>query len=189
VGTQPQQPYQGQAKPDALLAKLAFELVGETVTVKNTDDGSEEQRPAIVFNDINIPGAGITRGKAFDLITACGLGEETFDDTEKYKELLNAAMTVTVGSYKNKTTGKDTACVDAVGALGKRAKEKLEDSTVDNVFFCCYTDDDDMKEVFAGLGNFVQGKIKDAADAAYIPAIKDSWPTDKPSDDEEGNEF
>ena len=59
--------YAARPKPvrsDYDVAKLAFELIGETVTVTNSDDGSEEQRPAIVFNDINIPAAGITTSRS-----------------------------------------------------------------------------------------------------------------------------
>jgi hypothetical protein len=189
VGVQPQPAYQGQAKPDSLQAKLAFELVGETVTVTNSDDGSEEQRPAVVFNDINIPAAGITRGKAFDLINAAIGAGETFDDTEKYKDVMNAGVSVTVGTYKNKKTGNDVNCVNAVGALGKRSKEKLEDSTMDVLFFDCYEDSEAMKEVYASLGKFIQGKIKDAADAQFIPAIKDAWPTEVADDGADDKEF
>lgn len=183
VGVQPQRPFKGQAKPDALQAKLAFELIGETITVTNTEDGSKETRPAMVFNDIIIPGGGTTRGKAFDLIQACVGAEACFDDTEDYRQLLNCGVSVTVGSYVGQKTGKLTNCVDAVGALGKKAKERLEDSTVDNIFFDCYADDAGSKEVFATLGKFIQDKIKEAKDAQYIPAITQEWPTEKPSDD------
>ena len=190
IGVQPQRPYQGQAKPDTLQAKVAFELIGETVTVTD-NEGKEETRPAVVFQDINVGGAGLTRGKAFDLINSA-LGEDkTFDDTALYKDLINCPVAVTVGQYDNKNTGKPSNCVNGVGALGKRAKEKLEDSTVDTLFFDCYEDDAGMKDIFAGLGNFIQGKIKDAADSDHIPAIKDSWPTtvEENKDDKESDEF
>jgi hypothetical protein len=190
VGVQPQRAFQGQEKPDTLQAKVAFELIGETVTVTD-GDGKEETRPAVVFMDINVGAAGLTRGKAFDLINA-GLGaEETFDDTALYKDVLNTPVAVTVGTYEDKRTGDTKNCVNGVGPMGKRAKEKLEDSTVDNIFFDSYEDTEGMKEVFAGLGNFVQDTIKKAKDSNFIPAVKDSWPTsieDKAADKEE-NEF
>lgn len=193
IGTQPQRPYQGKAKPDALVAKVAFELIGETVTVTNTDDGTTETRPAVVFNDIVVPGGGTQRGKCFDLISAA-LGAEAeacFEDTQDYKDLINLPVGVVVGSYTNQKTDKLTNCVDGVTALGKRVKEKLGDSTVDTSFFDCYEDCEGSKEVYAGMGNFVQGKIKDAKDAHYIPAYTQDWPTtlEEKAEDAEGDEF
>lgn len=176
VGTQPQRAFQGQAKPDSLQAKVAFELIGETVEVDD-GEGNVENRPAVVFWDINVSAAGLTRGKAFDLINAAVGAEETFNDTALYKDVLNCPVTVTVGSYDNQRTGKKANCVNGVGAMGKRAKDKLEDSTVDTIFFDCYEDSDEMKSIFAGLGNFLQDTIKKAKDKEYIPAVRDNWPT------------
>jgi hypothetical protein len=190
VGVQPQRAYLGQQKPDTLQAKVAFELIGETVTVTDAE-GKEEQRPAVVFWDINVGAAGLTRGKAFDLINAALGAEETFDDTAKYKDVLNCPVAVTVGDYDNKKTGNKSNCVNGVGSVSKRIKESLEDSTVDNIFFDCYEDDEGMKEVFAGLGKYVQDTILKAKDGEFIPAVKDSWPTS--IEDREGaqadNEF
>ena len=190
IGTQPQRPYQGQAKPDALMAKVAFELIGETVTVTD-NEGKEETRPAVVFNDITVPGGGTQRGKAFDLIAAALGAEACFDDTEDYKALINCPINVQVGSYVNAKTEKKVNCVDGVSPMGKKAQTKLEDSTVDTSFFDCYLDDEGMKEIFSGLGNFIQGKIKEAADKKFIPAVTEAWPTTKEEKaaDAEGDEF
>jgi hypothetical protein len=191
VGVQPQRAFKGKEKPDTLQAKLAFELIGETVTVTNLEDGTEEQRPAVVFMDINVGASGLTRGKAFDVVNAALGADETFDDTAKYKDVINCPIAVTVGTYDNKRTGEKANCVDGVGALGKRAKEKLEDSTVDTLFFDCYEDDEASKISYAGLGNFVQDTIKKAKDSNFIPAVKDDWPTsiEDSKVDKEENEF
>ena len=188
VGVQPQRAFQGKPKPDTLQAKVAFELIGETVQVTD-DEGKTETRPAVVFWDINVNGAGLTRGKAFDLINATLGADETFDDTAKYKDTLNCPVTVTVGTYDNKRTGNKANCVDGVGSMGKRAKERLEDSTVDTIFFDCYEDNDSMKEVFAGLGKFLQDTIAKAGDKDFIPAIKDNWPKSLEEGDDEEKEF
>lgn len=138
-----------------------------------------------------MPGGGTSRGKCFDIINAALAAEECFDDTEDYKALLNAPIFVKVGTYTNKKSGKEVNCVDGVGSMGKKAKDKLEDSTVDNVFFDCYSDDEGYKETYAGLGNFVQKLLKDAKDTEYIPAIKDNWPTsiEEKKEEDSGNEF
>ncbi len=75
--------------------------------------------------------------------------------------------------------------------MGKRAKERLEDCTVDTAFFDCYLDNEGMKQIYAGLGNFVQKTIKEAKDAEYIPAVQNDWPTsiEENKADEEENEF
>jgi hypothetical protein len=191
IGVQPQRPYQGQAKPDALMAKVAFELIGETVTVTNTSDDTTETRPALVFNDITVPGGGTGRGKAFDLIAAALGADACFDDTVLYKDLMNIPVNVVVGQYLNAKTDKMVNCVDGVSPMSKKNQGKLEDSTVDVSFFDCYEDDEGMKEIFAGLGNFIQGKIKEAKDSKYIPAIMNDWPTTKEEKaaDGEADEF
>lgn len=189
VGTQPQRPFKGQAKPDALLAKVAFELIGETVEVTNTEDGKVETKPAVVFNDIVVPGGGTGRGHCFDLINAALDAEACFEETDDYKELINAPVSLTVGSYTSTKTGKEVSCVDAVGKMGKKAKEKLADSTVDTLFFCCYTDDEDSKEAYLSIGKFAQDKLAEAKDKEFIPAVSGDWPRTKEEDGEEKDEF
>lgn len=188
VGMQPQRAYEGKAKPDAILAKCGFELIGETVTVTDKD-GNSEERPAMVFYDIVVPAGGCTRGKLFDMIQALGCGEETFHDSEEYKDLVGLPLMVDVGHYTNKDD-KQVTCVNGVSKMTKKNKANLDDLSVDPVFFCCYTDSDDMKQTYAGLGKFLQDKMSEASDKDDIPAVQDQWETSLPDDgDKEDDEF
>jgi hypothetical protein len=44
-----------------------------------------------------------------------------------------------------------------------------------------------MKEIYSGLGNFVQKKLAEATDQNLMPCIQDNWPTE-PSDAEENKD-
>lgn len=188
IGMQKQPAYKGEVKPDSMVAKCAFELIGETVTVTDKD-GNTEEKPAVVFKDYKVPSAGVTRGYMFDLIEATGAGEATFGDTEEYKAMVNLPVTVDVGSYIGKNDGKERNCVNGTQKMRKKDRENLEDSTVPTKFFCPYTDSAEMKEVYANLGNFIQGKLAEAVDKEHMPCFKDNWPTEPSDAEEDKDEF
>lgn len=191
IGAQEQRPYKGEQKPDAVVAKFSFELIGETVTM--TDGDETQEVPAVVYWDVTVPGPGVTRGKLHEIIEATGIGKETFGDTQDYKGIIGMPLNVEVGSYVRKSDGVTVNCCDGVSKMNKKAKERLEDCSVDTLFFDCYQDDEDSKEAWTQLGNFVRDKIRKSSDCAdgEIPAVAQSWAdtNEEDADTEDGDEF
>jgi len=188
IGVQKQRPFKGTPKPDALVAKISYELIGETVTVTD-GEGNEETKPAIVFQDVVVPAAGVTRGHMFNLLQATTGDKETYDDTDKYADLIGMPVSLQVGSYTGKQDGVERNGINAVNPIPKKYRDGVEDSTVDTLFFCCYDDSESAKEKYAGLGNFLQGKLAEASDKDFLPCITQEWPTEKPADDDDEKEF
>lgn len=184
LGMQAQRPYMGKEKPDALQAQVTFELIGEVITQTNSE-GETKDFPATISQIYNVPAGGCAMGKLVALLSAAVGAEETFEDTDDYESLLNQAVSVNVGSYESKKTGRKHNCINGVAALGKRTKEKLGEASSDIQFFCCYADSDDMKTGWTNLFPYVRKIVEKATDGQYIPAIKDSWPEKIDSPDTE----
>ena len=125
----------------------------------------------------------------YNLLQATTGDSETYDDTDKYADLLNMPVSLQVGTYTGKQDSVERNCINAVNPIPKKYRDGVEDSTVDTLFFCCYDDSEEAKEKYAGLGKFLQGKLAEASDKEFLPCIKEEWPTEKPKEGEDGNEF
>lgn len=184
LGTQPQPPYQGREKPDAVKARVTYEIIGETTT-QTKADGEEKDFPAQVSEVLTVPAGGRSMGKMAALLdTVLGV-KETFADTDDYEQLLNKPVNVQIDSYTSKK-GTTHNGIKAVTALGKKAKESLEECQIEQEFFCPYTDNDDMKAKWANMMSWQQDMIKKASDSQYMPCVKDNWPTEPVEEDTEG---
>lgn len=191
MGVHKQRAHEGKAKPDVAMAKVAFELIGETIT-RTTADGSEEV-PAVVYWDVTMPWSkrGISRGKLAELLQATDISENTLGDTQAYADLIGQPVNVVVAKYKSKFDDSWKNGVNGVSSMSRKNKERLEDLTTNTCFFDPYEDSEEYKEKWTTLGNYVREKISEASDAAHIPAVQQEWPDQLESEDtqEEENEF
>ena len=180
IGSQPRNAYKGTPKPDAVVGKVAFELICETVTCTDGDEVTE--MPAIVYKDYVLPQGGSTMGHVVAMLGAALGMKETPADTQAYAQLINAGVQVDVGSYIGKKDGVERTCVNGVSSMGKKAKEKLDQATTTSLFFDCYQDDDESKVGFTKLGNFARDKMAAASDSMHMPAVTQGWPSELAAD-------
>ena len=186
VGAQKQQAYQGKEKADAVVMKCSFELIGNTVTLTKADESKEI--PAILFKDINLVKGGITRGGAFDLISATIGGKETYHDSTEYGSLLNSPLNVKVVQAKS-NAGEMKNYLNELSSMNKKYSDALESATTDLLFFDCYEDSEEMKTAYTKIGQYNQGLLAKASDGAAIPAIAQGWAVDAPSEEDAKDEF
>ncbi|MDC1406071.1 hypothetical protein N8314_00790 [Akkermansiaceae bacterium] len=188
LGSQPQKPYKGKEKPDAVMARVTYEIIGEVIT--QTRDGESKELVAQISEKLTVPRGGQTMGKMANLLKTVIGREETFADTDDYKQLLNKEVNVQIDKYTS-THGTFNG-VKSVTALGNKAKANLEEAQLGQEFFCPYTNSDEMKLLWSQLPPWQQDIIKSASDKDYIPAVVEAWPTEEVKADEEikkGDEF
>ena len=182
LGSQPQKPFEGKEKPDAVKARITYEIIGETTTQTNKD-GEEKELTCILGETITVPPGGRSMGKMFDLLDTILGAKETFADTDDYQQLLNKPVNLQVDNYTTKYGNHNG--IKAVTALGKKAAAGLAEAVTKQEFFCPYTNSDEMKLLWSQLQNYQQDIIKAASDKQYIPAVAESWPREEVKADEQ----
>lgn len=188
MGTQAQRAYKGKEKPDAVKARVTYEIIGETTT--QTRDGESKELIAQITETLAVPRGGQSMGKMAALLTTVLGKEETFADTDDYQQLLNKAVNVQVDTYTT-ANGKYNG-VKSVTALGNKARAGLAEAQIPQEFFCPYTNSDEMKLLWSQMMSWQQEIIQGASDKQYIPAVTEGWPTEEVKADEEaaaGDEF